>query len=164
MKNLKRIIAVAALLACLFSLCSLEAFAYNGEVFERKNDMVSSVTCRVKNNGWYYKETTGWFGIKKVQIALPALTIKNTCTKKNEPAFDFTLSDCRGKVLKKGTLKRGQSVSVNLPTPVECKKPGCDHSFTLLFDQASAHQINYSVTVSGNVGIWQTSSQKLLSF
>ena len=149
MKKMTRILALALALACMFSLFSLESFAYHGENFTRTNSWVSSVTCKVVNNGSVTKKS--WF---KTEIFLPEIEIKNT---DRSGSFKYTLKDWRGGVYKTGTLKAGQSVKIALPRPVNCTcKGNCTHPFQLVFNQTSNYKISYAVKISGNVDIWQT--------
>lgn len=149
MKKANRILALVLALACMFSLFSLEAFAYHGENYTRNNSYVSAVTCKVVNNGSYTKKS--WF---KTEIFLPEITIKNT---DRSGSFQYTLKDWRGGVYKTGTLKAGKSVRIALPKPVGCTcRSNCTHPFQLVLNQTSNYNINYQVKISGNVDIWQT--------
>ena len=151
MKKANRILALVLALACMFSVFSLEAFAYHGENYTRNNSYVSAVTCKVVNNGSVNKGC--WPFI--TEIYLPEITIKNT---DRSGSFQYTLKDWRGGVYKTGTLKAGKSVKIALPKPVYCTcRRNCTHPFQLVFSQPSNLNINYQVKISGNVDIWQTS-------
>ncbi len=143
MKNIKRMITLVVVLACIFSCFSLECFAEHGQVLERKNTAVNAVTVRVVNNGEYVKK--GWFG--KTTTYGTELTVKNIGPKNSE--FKYTLY-IKDKVISSGKIASGSTAKIYIP------KGSVGQRISVVFSDSSNFNISYRMTVSGSMTIVQT--------
>lgn len=150
MKNLRRIVTLIVVMACIFSCFSAECFAYNGETYKRSNAYVNSVTLTVDNHGALEKKN---FLGKVTGTTGTELALTNTDSRSSSFKYKLVIS---GKTVCSGTVNNGKTTYIILPKGSEGKP------IQLIFDNSTNFTINYSIKVSGDIGIWQSAKNSVL--